>query len=182
MLSKPHRAEVRSSIQFARERPKLEWEQLRTENRIPAIDLSFRVKVRNKLRLDVPGLESYETTFADNSALQEAVYRHRLFLLPGRYNVFLEVDGFRTGYVLDVKKLDESQALATAWEPVAGRNEINYLANQFPGSDWTSIGRQYLAADDLARAQACFRKAFALAPTAAAEQGLAQVHSLRSAR
>ncbi len=161
MLAKPRRPDVQSSIRFSMERPKLEWEQSRTENRIPAIDLRFHVKVRGKLRLEVPGLDAFETVLPDNG-LHQAVYRHRLFLLPGQYTIFLEVDGFRTGYVLDVKKLDDTQPLAVAWENARDRNEIHYRANLAPGADWASIGRQFLAGDDLKRASACFQKAAAL--------------------
>lgn len=161
MLSQPRRPDVKSSIRFALERPQLEWEQLRTENRIPALDLKFHVKVRGKLKLEVPGLDTFETKLPD-TGLHTAVYRHRLFLLPGRYNIFLEVDGFRTGYVVDVKKLEDSQPLALPWENATERNEIHYRANLTPGADWASLGRQFLAADDLQRASACFRKAAAL--------------------
>lgn len=161
MLSKPRRPDVQSSIRFSMERPKLDWEQLRTENRIPAIDLKFQVKVRGKLKLDVPGLDSFETTLPD-TGLHTASYRHRLFLLPGQYNIFLEVDGFRTGYTLDVKKLENSQPIALPWETASTQNEIHYRANLRPGADWASIGRQFLAADDLKRASACFQKAAAL--------------------
>lgn len=161
MLSKPRRPDVQSSIRFAMERPNLEWEQLRTENRIPAIDLRFHVKVRGKLKLEVPGLDSFETNLPD-TGLHAAVYRHRLFLLPGRYNIFLEVDGFRTGYVVEVKKLEDSQPLALPWDNATQQNEIHYRANLTAGADWASIGRQFLAADDLKRASACFQKAAAL--------------------
>lgn len=161
MLSKPRRPDVQSSIRFAMERPKLEWEQLRTENRIPAIDLSFHVKVRGKLKLEVPGLDSFETNLPD-SGLHAAIYRHRLFLLPTRYNIFLEVDGFRTGYVVEVKKLEDSQPLALPWDNASQQNEIHYRANLTAGADWASIGRQFLAADDLKLASACFQKAAAL--------------------
>jgi tetratricopeptide (TPR) repeat protein len=145
MLSRTRSGAASSRIRFEGERPKLDTSQFQTVNKIPAIDLTFTGSARNSITVEIRGLESF-TNKLDFEAMKPFTYTQRVYLLPGEYTLLVEVDGFRTGYVINVAKLSPTDPLA---EP------------HFPGADWASIGRQYLLAQDLPRASTCFKRALA---------------------
>lgn len=145
MLSRTRTGAASSRVRFEGERPKLESSQFQTINKIPAIDLTFTGSARNSITVEIRDLESF-TNKLDFESTKPFTYTQRVYLLPGEYTVLVEVDGFRTGYVVHVAKLSPADPLA---DP------------HFPGADWAAIGRQYILAQDLPRASTCFKRALA---------------------
>jgi|GEM_PF-1168088 len=145
MLSRTRTGTASSRVRFEGERPKLETRQFQTANKIPAIDLTFTGKARNSITVEIRDLESF-TNKLNFEATKPFTYTQRVYLLPGEYTLLVEVDGFRTGYVINIAKLSPTDPPA---DP------------QFPGADWAAIGRQYLLAQDLPRASTCFKRALA---------------------
>ena len=145
MLSRTRTGTASSRVRFEGERPKLETRQFQTANKIPAIDLTFTGSARNSITVEIRDLESF-TNNLNFEATKPFTYTQRVYLLPGEYTLLVEVDGFRTGYVINIAKLSPTDPPA---DP------------QFPGADWAAIGRQYLLAQDLPRASTCFKRALA---------------------
>lgn len=145
MLSRQRLGLARSRVSYRTERPKLEIKQLATPNKIPAIDLTFTGIARNAIAVEIRDLESF-TNRLDYDSAKPYSYTQRVYLLPGEYTVLVEVDGFRTGYIVEVVKLTPTDPLTSP---------------HFPGADWAAIGRQYLLAQDRARASTCFARALA---------------------
>ena len=143
MLSRSRTDSVTSKIRFEGERPKLETVQSITPNQIPAIDLTFTGTARNSITVEIRDLETFSNAL-NFEAAKPFTYTQRVHLLPGEYTVLVEVDGFRTGYVLNVAKTSPKDPSV---QPL------------FPGADWVGIGRQYLLAQDLPRARTCFKRA-----------------------
>lgn len=159
MLTRPRAGVAKSRITFTGERPKLETKQFATPNRIPAIDLTLTGTARGSITLEIRDLASFANALNFGQSKPFA-YTQRVYLLPGEYTVFAEVDGFRTGFVLEVAKL-------TPADPIA--------APHYPGADWASVGRQYLLGQDLARATTCFKWALAAGRSVEALVGAARV-------
>lgn len=159
MLSRARTGSATSRIRFEGERPKLESKQYATANRIPAIDLTFTGTARSAITVEIRDLESFTNALNFDSA-KPFTYTQRVYLLPGEYTLLVDVDGFKTGYVLEVAKL-------TAADPPAHPH--------FPGADWASIGRQYLLAGDVPRASTCFKRALAVGRSVDALVGMARV-------
>jgi tetratricopeptide (TPR) repeat protein len=159
MLSRQRLGLATSRIRFDLERPKFSYEQTVTASRIPAVDVRFTGTARGLLGLEVQGGDTYSSRLGFEQS-QPFVYSQRLYLLPGEYTLFLDVDGFRTGYSLRVDKVDTLQKQAV---------------NVADGDDWTAIGKQYLKTGDAARAGACFAKALKLRRSPEALLGAARV-------
>lgn len=170
MLGRTPTEATRSRIRYATERPKVDYRQFATPENLVAIDLRIAAKVQALLIVEVPGIESYETKL-DFATPQPIDYSQRLYLLPGRYYLQVQVDGMPTAVQVEVKPLTADLP------PVPAAAELTYRANLFPGAGWTSVGRQYLRRGQRELAEHCFRQALKQGRTPAALNGLAQVQA-----
>lgn len=162
MLNKPLTAKVQSRVLSAAERPVFSSVQSRTQDRVPAIDITVDAVVKRSIGLEVEGLERTATK-ASFDAPAELTYSQRLYLLPGDWSVTVVVDGLRFNYPVSVKPVSDDQPLAT---------------NVKPEAQWTSLGRQYLRGNDLPRAALCFRKSLEASRTADALAGYGRMLAL----
>lgn len=159
MLSRARTASATSRIRFEGERPKLETHQYATANKLPAVDLTFTGTARSSIQLEIRDLHTF-TNALNFDAARPFTYTQRVYLLPGEYTLLVEVDGFKTGYVLNVQKLSPT-------DPPADPH--------YPGEDWAAIGKQYLLARDLPRARTCYRRALEAGRTPDALTGMARL-------
>lgn len=159
MLRRARTGSATSRIRFEGERPRLETRQFATANKLPAIDLTFTGAARSYITVEIRDLHSFQNAL-NFAATRPFTYTQRVYLLPGQYTLLVEVDGFRTGYVLDVAKLSPADPLAIP---------------EYPGADWAAIGKQYLLARDLPRATTCYKRALAAARSADALVGMARL-------
>ncbi|MBM3762331.1 MAG: GWxTD domain-containing protein [Acidobacteria bacterium] len=159
MLSRARSGAASSRIRFEGERPKIETKQFATPNKIPALDLTFTGSARNSISVEIRDLEAFTNPLNFDST-KPFTYTQRVYLLPGEYTILVEVDGFRTGYVVNVAKLSPT-------DPPADPH--------YPGADWASIGKQYLMFGDTSRAQTCFKRALVAARSVDALVGTARL-------
>ncbi len=159
MLSRQRVGMARSRVSFNMERPKLETKQFATLNKIPAIDLTVTGTARGFVTVEIRDVESFENRL-NFDAPKPVTYTQRVYLLPGDYTVLIDVDGFRTGFLLKVEKLTPSDPIATT---------------QYPGADWAALGRQYLLLQDQPKAATCFKRALAAARSFDALLGMARL-------
>jgi GWxTD domain-containing protein len=159
MLSRTRTGSASSRVRFEGERPKLEVKQYATANKLPAIDLTFTGSARNSISVEIRDLETF-TNQLNFDSTKPFTYTQRVYLLPGEYTLLVEVDGFRTGYVINVAKLAPTDSPA---DP------------HYPGADWAAIGKQYLLAKDLPRASTCYKRALAAARSVDALVGSARL-------
>lgn len=169
MMRRPLREKVKSRLFPAPARPELTSEQYRTNDRIPATDLTVTATVMSQIGLEVPGLEVHETRL-DFSAPRPVTYRQRLYLLPGEWDVAVVCDGQRRVFRIHVAPLREADPMAPRELEARGEPEavpVVYRANLSRQAQWISVGRQYLRAADTGRASFCFAKALAEGPATA---------------
>lgn len=170
MLRRNPAERTRSRIRFATERPKLEYRQYVTPERLVAVDLQITARGQAELTVDVPGIDVFETKLPFEGP-RPIDYSQRLFLLPGRYFVQVQVDGFLTAFQVDVTPSTVESL------PAPPEVELTYRANLYPGAAWTSYGKQYLRRGQREQARECFRQALAAARTPAALVGLGQLEA-----
>ncbi|MBC8165522.1 MAG: GWxTD domain-containing protein [Bryobacteraceae bacterium] len=167
MLRRELKERVNSRIVNTLNRPRFQSFQYRTDDRIPAIDLTFETSVKSVVGIEIKGLDSVEThlNFPEPSLVS---YRHRVYLLPGVWNITLISDGQRTVFPLKVNSLSDIDPVAPQdLVPHAeGRGiPVAYRTNLTTDCQWISIGRQYLRAGNMPNADLCFRKALAVRRT-----------------
>ncbi|MBC7926389.1 MAG: GWxTD domain-containing protein [Bryobacteraceae bacterium] len=183
MLRRETREKVQSRIVTATgTRPQFTTVQVRTSERIPAIELTADVTVKEKIGVEINGIESVETklNFAEAARIS---YRHRLYLLPGSWNVTLISDGQRTLFPTTVHALTDQDPVASADllpEADSAGIPVIYRANLRIDSQWTSVGRQYLHAGVLDRALLCYQKALRSNPSSPdALAGMGKLYALQ---
>ncbi|MBY0503711.1 MAG: GWxTD domain-containing protein [Bryobacteraceae bacterium] len=161
---------TRSRVRFAEDRPKFTYQQYATPENLVAIDLQVSTKAQNRLTIEVPGVDLYETNLGFD-APRPVVYSQRLFLLPGRYYVQVMVDGLPDAFPVEVSPLTADLAKLPA------DAQLTYRANLFPGAAWSSAGRQYARRGQVDQARTCFRNALSQARTPGPLAGLAQLEA-----
>lgn len=169
MIRRELREKVQTRLLPALNRPELVSTQYRTGARIPAIDITVATTVTATIGLEATGIETVETRlgFAAPAAI---AYHHRLYLLPGDWDIVVISDGQRRVFPLHVNPLSDRDPEAPAAPLAAAETAaipVIYRANLAPEAQWTSLGRQYLRANDLSHARTCFHKALAANPQSA---------------
>lgn len=173
MLRRDLREKVSSRLLTTGNRAKIATAQSRTSAGIPAIDITAQIAVRSAIGIDVNGVETAETRL-DFVQPAMVTYRHRLYLLPGKWMISLLSDGQRTTFPLTVNPVSATDPETVTDLPSDGDGtQITYRVNLTADSQWVSIGRQYLRSGDSRRAGLCFSKALEIrrTPDALAGQG-----------
>jgi len=170
MLSRRVLESTRSRLRFVTERPKLDYRQYATPENLVAVDLQVTAKVQAQLTIELPGIDSFETNLNFDTP-RPVDYSQRLFLLPGKYYLQVQVDGLPTAFQVDVKPLTADLP------PLPPETELTYKANLFPGAAWASAGRQYRRRGQTREARHCYRQALAQARTPGPLAGLAQLEA-----
>jgi GWxTD domain-containing protein len=166
MIRRETREKVQSRIITTMNRPTMSVAQYRTPDNIPAVDITAQTAVKELIGIEINGVETFQTKL-DFPAPAPVTYRHRLYLLPGKWNITLISDGQRTVLPVTVHPLSDKDELAST-DLLADADSrgvpVTYRANPTGDAQWVSVGREYLQSGDVARATVCFRKALAVQP------------------